>query len=74
MNTHEETTMRQTYNVTGMTCGHCVQAVTAELSKLPGVSAVDVDLATGAVTVDSAQTLSEAAVRDAVDEAGYALD
>ncbi len=65
--------MRQTYNVTGMTCGHCVQAVTAELSKLPGVSAVDVDLATGAVTVDSAQTLSEDAVRDAVDEAGYAL-
>ncbi len=65
--------MRQTYTVTGMTCGHCVNAVTTELSKLPGVDAVDVDLATGVVSVDSTQPLDDAAVREAVDEAGYAL-
>ena len=37
-----------TYTVTGMTCAHCVQAVTSEISELPGVSAVEVDLASGA--------------------------
>jgi len=65
-----------TYQVTGMTCGHCVSAVTDELSKLPGVSEVTVQLNPGGatpVTVTSAQTLDGAAVREAVDEAGYAL-
>ena len=42
-----------TYNVTGMTCEHCVNAVTGELQQLAGVSAVRVDLAAGAVTVTS---------------------
>ncbi len=73
MNIDEEITMRRTYTVTGMTCGHCVNAVTTELSKLPGVEAVEVDLATGAVGVESTQPLDDAAVREAVDEAGYAL-
>ncbi|MGA5301176.1 heavy-metal-associated domain-containing protein [Nucisporomicrobium flavum] len=62
-----------TYTVTGMTCNHCVQAVTSELSELPGVDAVQVDLPTGAVTVTSAEPLAEDAVRAAVDEAGYEL-
>ena len=62
-----------TYNVTGMTCGHCVQAVTTELSALPGVGGVQVDLGTGAVTVTSAAPLAEDDVRAAVDEAGYEL-
>jgi copper ion binding protein len=62
-----------TYTVTGMTCNHCVQAVTSELSELPGVDAVQVDLSTGAVTVTSAEPLAEDAVRAAVDEAGYEL-
>ncbi|BFU47155.1 heavy-metal-associated domain-containing protein [Krasilnikovia sp. MM14-A1004] len=62
-----------TYTVTGMTCGHCVQAVTGELSSLPGVEDVQVDLGTGAVTVTSAQPLTPDAVRAAVDEAGYEL-
>ena len=44
----------QNFTVTGMTCEHCVRAVTAEFSGLPGVTAVGVDLATGAVTVHSA--------------------
>jgi copper ion binding protein len=63
----------QTYTVKGMTCGHCVQAVSDELSKLAGVSDVAVDLGSGAVTVTSDAPLSEAQVREAVDEAGYEL-
>lgn len=62
-----------TYHVTGMTCGHCVQAVTGELTALPGVDAVQIDLASGSVTVTSEQALTEDAVRAAVDEAGYEL-
>jgi len=62
-----------TYTVTGMTCNHCVQAVTSEISELPGVETVQVDLPRGAVTVTSAEPLSEDAVRAAVDEAGYEL-
>jgi len=60
-----------TYTVSGMTCGHCVSSVSSEISKLPGVSNVDIDLETGRVTVVSEQPLDEAIVRAAVDEAGY---
>ena len=62
-----------TYTVTGMTCAHCVQAVTGELGALPGVQAVEVDLSNGAVTVSSTAPLAAADVRAAVDEAGYEL-
>ncbi|RBY98171.1 cation-transporting ATPase [Blastococcus sp. TF02-8] len=54
-----------------MTCGHCVTAVTEEVSQVPGVTAVDVDLATGGLTVTSEQPVDEGAVRAAVEEAGY---
>ena len=63
----------RTYTVTGMTCGHCVNAVTNEVGKLEGVSAVDVDLSSGRVTVESDAPLDDAAVAAAVDEAGYAV-
>jgi len=59
------------YTVTGMTCEHCVKAVTEEVGKIDGVESVAVDLPTGAVTVVSAGELSAEAVREAVDEAGY---
>lgn len=62
-----------TYTVTGMTCGHCAQSVTEEVSEVPGVTDVAVDLPTGAVTVTSEQPLSEDQVRTAVTEAGYEL-
>ncbi|MGY1743121.1 MULTISPECIES: heavy-metal-associated domain-containing protein [unclassified Blastococcus] len=62
-----------TYTVTGMTCGHCVSAVSEEVGGLPGVTAVDVDLPSGAVTVTSDAPLDEAAVAAAVEEAGYEL-
>ena len=60
-----------TYQVKGMTCDHCVRAVSAELGSIGGVSDVKVDLATGAVTVESATPIPGDAVRAAVDEAGY---
>ena len=60
-----------TYQVSGMTCGHCVNSVSSEIGKLAGVRDVKVDLATGAVTVESEQPLADADVMAAVDEAGY---
>jgi copper chaperone CopZ len=62
-----------TYTVTGMTCQHCVASVTEELSEIDAVTAVDVDLATGAVTVTSERALRADEVSAAVAEAGYAL-
>lgn len=62
-----------TYTVTGMTCGHCVNAVTEEISGIDGVTGVEVDLATGAVTIVSDTAVPEGAVRDAVEEAGYEI-
>ncbi len=59
-----------TYIVQGMTCEHCRASVTEEVSEVPGVASVDVDLATGRVTV-TGEEVDEAAVRAAVDEAGY---
>lgn len=61
------------YQVEGMTCGHCVNAVQTEVSAIAGVTSVDVDLTTGKVTVSSDAVLDIEAVRHAVDEAGYSL-
>ena len=61
------------YTVTGMTCDHCVASVTEEVSEVDGVTAVAVDLPSGAVTVTSEQPVDDAAVAAAVDEAGYEL-
>ena len=63
-------------NVAGMTCGHCVSAVTAELSAVPGVTGVEVDLHAGGVspvTLTTDSDLPEGAVQAAVEEAGYSL-
>jgi copper chaperone len=65
-----------TFLVSSMTCAHCVAAVTEEIARLDGVQDVAVDLVPGgqsAVTVTSAAPLLDAAVREAVDEAGYAV-
>jgi copper chaperone len=61
------------FAVTGMTCGHCVNAVRSEVSQVPGVTSVDVDLESGQVTVTAAGELDRAAVSAAVEEAGYQL-
>ncbi len=63
----------RTYTVTGMTCSHCMNSVSSEINKISGVTDVEVDLATGAVTVTSDQPVDDAAVAAAVDEAGYEL-
>ncbi|SDH25829.1 heavy-metal-associated domain-containing protein [Agrococcus jejuensis] len=66
----------QDFAVTGMTCGHCVSSVTEELGAIAGVRGVEVDLVAGGtstVRVDADGPLDVAAVRAAVDEAGYTL-
>ena len=69
MSTQDPTTT--TYTVSGMTCAHCVASVTEEVGAVPGVTAVDVDLASGLLTVGG--DVSTESVRGAVEEAGYAL-
>lgn len=60
-----------TFSVPGMTCGHCQQAVSSEIAKIPGVTEVDVDLETKVVKVSSQQDLTWSDVVTAVDEAGF---
>ncbi|WP_329604586.1 heavy-metal-associated domain-containing protein [Streptomyces radicis] len=62
-----------TYQVTGMTCGHCEGAVKSEIGAIPGVTEVKAVAATGLVTVVAEAQPDDAAVRAAVDEAGYEL-
>ena len=62
-----------TYTVEGMTCSHCVAAVTTEVSAIDGVTAVEVDLVSGAVAVTGDKQLDREDVRAAVEEAGYVL-
>ena len=59
-----------TYTVAGMTCGHCVNAVSEEVSQIAGVIDTTVDLATGGLTIISDHEIDDAAVRAAVEEAG----
>lgn len=62
-----------TYTVSGMTCGHCVQAVKTEIGKIDGVTGVDVDLDSGRVVVDATTDIADSEIAAAVDEAGYEL-
>ncbi len=64
-------TSTSSYTVVGMTCEHCVSAVTEEVSQVPGVVDVDVELATGGLTVTGDTDVDAASVRAAVQEAGY---
>jgi copper chaperone CopZ len=63
----------QSYTVSGMTCSHCVLSVTEEVQEIPGVEHVDVVLETGSLTITSAEAVDDAAVQEAVEEAGYQL-
>jgi len=64
--------MPRTYSVSGMSCEHCVRSVTEEVGDVPGVAAVEVDLASGRMVVHG-DPIDDAAIRAAVDEAGYAV-
>jgi copper ion binding protein len=59
------------YSVTGMSCQHCVDAITEEVGSVDGVDSVSVDLGANTVTVEG--SADDAAVRAAIDEAGYAV-
>ena len=61
----------RTFTVSGMTCGHCTKAVTDEVLQVEGVSAANVDLESGVLTVRG--DADDDAIRAAVDEAGYAV-
>jgi copper chaperone len=65
-----QTIEQLTYSVPGMSCGHCRAAITAEVQRIAGVASVDVDLDAKRVTV-AGEHLDDAAVRAAIDEAGY---
>ena len=67
------TTTTTKYVVTGMTCEHCVHAVTEEVGSLAGVTDVVVDLPSGGLTVVSETQLAFAEIERAVDEAGYTV-
>lgn len=60
----------KTYTVPGMHCGHCEQAVKTELTAVPGVQSVAVDLDDKLVTVEGVE-LDDGALVAAIDEAGY---
>lgn len=67
-------TIQTNVSVSGMTCGHCVSAVSEEIESLAGVESVDIDLNAGGistVTITSTQELSPSEIGEAVAEAGY---
>lgn len=64
--------MSTVYSVPGMTCQHCVNAITSEVGQVPGVESVVVDLDAKTVTVN-ASSVDDAVLRAAIDEAGYAV-
>lgn len=66
-------TSTSTYIVEGMTCGSCAGKVSDRVEQIPGVRDIDVDLATGGVTLTSDTALDKEAVRAAVEKAGYQL-
>ncbi|RKQ35087.1 heavy-metal-associated domain-containing protein [Kocuria tytonis] len=69
--------MTTTVNVSGMTCEHCTASVTEELTELPGVTSVTVDLHPGEVspvTIESSRELSMQEISEAVTEAGYTVE
>ncbi len=59
--------------VTGMSCGHCAASVREEITEIPGVRAVEVDLTSGTVTIDSDSVVEPSAIRTAIEDAGYQL-
>ena len=63
----------ETFRVEGMTCDHCRNAVTTEVSAVPGIQAVTVDVEAGTVTVSADRPVDQSDIAAAVDEAGYTL-
>jgi copper ion binding protein len=70
LRTMDTPSLYRTYTVAGMTCNHCVMSVREEVGEIAGITDVDVDLATGRLTV-AGEDISDEAVKAAVAEAGY---
>jgi copper ion binding protein len=70
LRTMDTPSLYRTYTVAGMTCNHCVMSVREEVGEIAGITDVDVDLATGRLTV-AGEDISDDAVKAAVAEAGY---
>ena len=66
-------TQRAEYTVVGMTCDHCVRAVNGEVSRLAGVTAIDIDLGSGRLVLVADRRVPDEEVIAAVEEAGYAV-
>ena len=64
--------MTTVFSVPGMSCQHCVNAITSEVEQVPGVTGINIDLEAKTVTVE-ADGVDDAALRAAIDEAGYAV-
>ncbi|MEU8895111.1 heavy metal-associated domain-containing protein [Nocardia sp. NPDC048505] len=62
-----------TVTVSGMTCGGCANSVRTEVGRIDGVTSVDIDLASGRVTVDSTAPVAPGVLAAAVTKAGYRL-
>lgn len=72
----DATPVTSTFEIAGMTCGHCVSSVTDEVSRLDGVSSVSVQLVVAGasrVTVSSTESLDRDAVAAAIHASGYEL-
>ena len=66
--------IKTNYTVTGMTCGHCEMSVREEVEEIPGASVSQVSHETGRLVVESDQPVDDAAVKAAVEEAGYSAE
>ena len=64
--------MAVSYSVPGVTCGHCASAISGEVTRVAGVEDVEVDVEAKVVTVYG-DGLNDAALRAAIDEAGYEI-
>ncbi|MDI3341209.1 MAG: heavy-metal-associated domain-containing protein [Sphaerobacter sp.] len=62
---------KRTYRVPDVSCEHCVAAITQELTKIPGVETVQVDLGSKLVTVEAADSVTDAQLRAGIEQAGY---
>ncbi|MGY0499403.1 heavy-metal-associated domain-containing protein [Nocardia sp. FBN12] len=62
-----------TYVVSGMSCGSCVGKVKSEIGKLSGIDGVDIELATGRMTVTGTGSIDDAQIQDTVENLGYEL-
>ena len=63
--------MKKTIRIEGMSCGHCTARVAKALDALEGISSVSVDLDSGTAVVEAADTVTDEAIIEAVDDAGY---